>query len=269
MLVNARLSSRSAARWRLLPSLARALFGSFALVQAQSEADAERLRAIGAREVTSPGNLKFAAPPLPVAQAELERLRALLGARPIWLAASTHPGEEKFMVDAHAALSARHPGLLTIIAPRHPDRGAQVAELATGLTVTRRSIGQDPPSDAGVWVADTMGDLGLLYRLARCAFVGGSLIARGGQNPLEAARLGCPVAVGPETWNFTDVISVLARAGALQVVADPASLTQWVDALLGDPARQAQMSEAGIAAASRHAELPRQTAATLLGLVWT
>ena len=146
----------------------------------------------------------------------------MLAGRPVWLAASTHPGEEALVAAAHRELAPRYPGLLTIIAPRHPDRGP---ELAAELKAPRRTAGQDPPAGAGIWIADTMGELGLWYRLAPIAFVGRSLLAPGGgQNPLEPARLGCCIAVGPHTGNFTDHVALLRQAGGLVEVADAAAL---------------------------------------------
>jgi 3-deoxy-D-manno-octulosonic-acid transferase len=267
MLVNARLSSRSFSRWHRMPGLARELFGTFEKVQAQSAGDAERLLRLGAVHADLHGNLKFAAPPLPVPRIELQRLRHAIGARPVWLAASTHPGEEAAAIVAHSALAARHPSLLTIIVPRHPERGPEVAELAAGLRATRRSLGEGPPEGAGIWVADTLGELGLLCTVAGIVFVGGSLVPHGGQNPLEPARLGCAVAVGPHVSNFAEPVAVLETAGALARVADAAALARWVDTLLRDAGQRRAMGDAGIAAARRHAELPRLVAEMLLGLL--
>ena len=166
-----------------------------------------------------PGDLKLAAPPLPADEAEVRRLREMVAGRPVWLAASTHPGEEDVILAAHRGLVADHPGLLTIIAPRHPERGAEHRPPAG-----YRSRGEDPPVE-GVWVADTLGELGLLYRLAGIAFIGRSLLAPGGgQNPLEPARLGCAIAVGPHTGNFTDHVAMLRAAGGLTVVRDAGEL---------------------------------------------
>jgi 3-deoxy-D-manno-octulosonic-acid transferase len=275
MLLNARLSERSFARWRRLRGVAREVLGGFSRIEAQSEGDAERLRALGADGVTVPGNLKFAAPPLPVDPVELELLRERLQGRPVWLAASTHPGEEAIVLAAHRALVEAHPGLLTIIAPRHPERGARIAEeagrflLKSGgsADIAQRSLSQDPPA-AGIWIADTMGELGLLYRLSRIAFIGRSLLSPGGgQNPLEAARLGCAIAVGPHTGNFSEILRVLDAAGAAARVADGGSLAAWVSAMLCDPAAREAAGQAGIAAAGRYADLPVRTAATLLDLM--
>lgn len=264
MLVNARLSPRSFASWRRAPGLARRVLGAFGRVWAVSEADAQRLRALGGRGVEVPGDLKFAAPPLPVDEAELARLRAALAGRPAWLAASTHPGEEAAAAAVHRALAPAHPGLLTVVAPRHPERGAEVAAVLGGAP--RRGTGQGP-GQGGAWVADTVGELGLLYRLAPVVFVGKSLVGGGGQNPLEPARLGCAVACGPHMENFAAAAAVLEGAGALHRVRDASELAAWVDAMLRDPAARAATGEAARAASGRYADLPDRTAQALLGLM--
>jgi 3-deoxy-D-manno-octulosonic-acid transferase len=265
MLLNARMSDRSFARWRRVPRLARHILGGFTLVQARGDKDADRLRALGAQQVDSPGDLKFAAPPLPVDQAEFNRLNEILSRRPVWLAASTHPGEEALIAAVHRKVTETHPGLLTIIAPRHPDRGLA---LATELNAPRRTAGQDPPSASGIWIADTMGELGLLYRLAPIAFVGRSLVLPGGgQNPLEPARLGCAIAVGPHTGNFTDHVDLLRDAGGLVQVDNPAVLAAFVSEMLDDPGQRRQMGEQAAASIRRYADLPVRSAEALLSLL--
>lgn len=266
MLVNARLSPRSFARWRRLPRLARSLFGGFDLIQAQSDGDAIRLRMLGAGNATSAGNLKYAAPPLPVDAAELARLAGRLAGRPVWVAASTHSGEEAIVLQAHRTLAAAHPGLLTIIVPRHPERGAEVAALAGEVAVTRRGLGEDPPDGAGVWLGDTLGEMGLYYRLAPIVFMGRSLVPLGGQNPLEPARLGCAVASGPHSFNFAEPVAGLRAAGGLAEVTDGRALAAWVDTMLRDPAAMRAMGAAGRLAASQAQDLPRQVAGQLAAL---
>jgi 3-deoxy-D-manno-octulosonic-acid transferase len=263
MLVNARMSDRSFGHWRSVPGFARHLLGAFDRIQARGEQDAERLRMLGARSVDAPGDLKFAAPALPADPLEHARLATLLADRPVWLAASTHPGEEALVAAAHGMIAVTHPGLLTIIAPRHPDRGAS---LAAELRAPRRAAG-DGPKD-GIWIADTLGELGLWYRLAPIAFVGRSLVSPGGgQNPLEPARLGCAIAVGPYTANFADHVALLRQVGGLVEVADAAALAGFVSRMLNDPALCVQLGERAAASARRHADLPNQTAETLLSLL--
>jgi 3-deoxy-D-manno-octulosonic-acid transferase len=270
-LVNARISARAARRWGRVPGFARRVLAAFDIVLAQSEGDAARLRALGAAGATCPGNLKFAAPPLPAAAAELARLRALLGDRPAWVAASTHPGEEALAIAAHARLAPAHPRLLTILVPRHPERGAAVAGLAGALPVARRAAGQDPGPSTAVLVADTLGELGLWYRLAQLAFMGGSLVPHGGQNPLEPARLGCPVLAGPHTWNFSDILDRMGAAGGLTRIdpgPDPAAaLAEALGAMLTNPDRRAAQAKAAAAVAAAQAGLPDRIAEALAPLL--
>jgi 3-deoxy-D-manno-octulosonic-acid transferase len=261
MLINARLSDRSMRRWRHVPGLARHVLGGFARVQPRSATDADRLRTLGCGRVSEPGDLKLAAPPLPADEAELRRLGQALAGRPVWLAASTHAGEEAIVLEVHRALAPHHPGLLTVIAPRHPDRGPSIPAVAY------RSRGDDAPAE-GVWVADTLGELGLWYRLAGMAFIGRSLLPPGGgQNPLEPARLGCAIAVGPHTSNFSDNVAMLRMARALTVVRDGTELADWVDRLLRHPSVRRTTGQAAVDAVQRHSDLPRRTADALLELL--
>ena len=265
-LINARLSERSFSRWRLAPGFARRILGAFSLIAARSGEDALRLARLGAAGVTAAGDLKLAAEPLPVDEAERARLAVLLGTRPRWLAASTHPGEEAIAADIHRRLIPDFPGLVTIIAPRHPERGPEILSSLADLAPARRSAGADPPQ-GGLYVADTLGELGLFYRLAPIVFVGRSLAGHGGQNPLEPARLGCAIAVGPHTENFSAAVARLERAGSLFRVADGAALASWVGAMLRDPERARRMGEAARAAAAVDADLPDRLAASLLTLL--
>ncbi len=265
MLINARISAGSLKAWQRAPAMARAILGHFSHIHARGQEDAERLRTLGATGVTSPGDLKFSAPALAAEPSELAQLRWQVGKRPVWVAASTHPGEETEIAAAHRLIAAAHPGLLTIIAPRHPDRGAALAE---ALQAPRRAAGGALPSGAGIWIADTMGELGLWYRLARVAFVGRSLLPPGGgQNPLEPARLRCPVIVGPYTANFTDPVARLRDADGIVEITDAATLAAAVSALLADEAGRRAMAERAFEAVQLYAGLPAYTAEALLGLL--
>lgn len=269
-LVNGRMSAASARWWARAPGLAGRVLRAFRLVLAQTEADAERLRALGA-SAQCWGNLKFAAPPLPADATELNRMRGLLAGRPVWLAASTHPGEEALAIAAHRRLVERHPSLLTMIVPRHPERGAEIAALAGDLPVARRASGQDPDAGTAILVADTLGELGLFYRLAAMAFVGGSLVPHGGQNPLEPARLGCPVLVGPHIHNFVEVYDRLDQVRGVAWIdpgTDPAAaLAEVVNAMLTVPDRGRTQAEAAAGVAAEEAGLPERIAAALLPLL--
>lgn len=269
LLINARLSPRSFNRWRLFSPVARRLLRMFIEIEAQTDADAQRFRALGVSHVISPGNLKFAAPPLPVVEAELARVRLQMQDRPCWIAASTHPGEEPLILHVHNLLAPRFPGLVTIITPRHPERGAAIAAdlaaRAPDLKITRRFLGEAPPS-GGVWLGDTLGELGLFYRLTRIVFIGRSLAVGGGQNPMEPARLGCAVAIGPKHQNFKDAVTILQQAGALEIVANTTALAAFVARMLLEPQTCAQMGQSGQAAVDRAGELPEFVATRLLAL---
>ncbi len=229
ILLNGRLSARSFKRWRRAPLLARALLDCFTQVLARGPQDSGRYAALGVAAPTV-GDLKTAAPPLPFDPAELERLRALVGDAPLWLAASLHPGEEDFVAATHQALLADHPDLFTILVPRHSIRGP---EWAQKFATDRRSAGA-APTPGRLYVADTMGELGLWYRLASFAFVGGSLVPVGGHNPLEPARLGCAVVTGPHMGNFMEALDALKNGGGAVTIAEGAELTAAIRRLLDD-----------------------------------
>ena len=267
-LVNARLSARSARGWGRLPAVARRLFGAFALVAAQTEEDAARLRALGAADARAWGNLKFSARPLPAPEPELAAMRAAIGARPVLLAASTHPGEEAQVAKAHGRLRARLPGLLTVIAPRHPERGPALArELAEAGGIALRSAGEMPGPGTAIYLADTIGELGLHYRLAGAALIGGSLVPHGGQNPLEAARLGCPVLLGPHTQNFTAIADRMVEAGAALRVDGPEALAEAAGSVLTKPDRARSMTEAAARIAADAGALPERMAGAIEALL--
>jgi 3-deoxy-D-manno-octulosonic-acid transferase len=263
MLINGRLSVRSLSRWQMAPKTARLILGWFSMIHPQSQGDGDRFTQLGSARVLPAGNLKLAAPPLPADHQALSHLSSLIGG-PAWVAASLHRGEDELVLAAHRRLSATHPGLLTIIVPRHPDRGEAIAALAGGAP--RRSLGQPPPRGGGVWVVDTVGELGLVYRLAPLAFVGGSLVGHGGQNPAEPARLGRAVAVGPHTANFADIVALLRGGGALAEVADGQALGDWVDARLRDPWGTTAMGDKGARLLDDFSDLPAEIAGMLAGL---
>jgi 3-deoxy-D-manno-octulosonic-acid transferase len=246
-LVNARLSERSHKRWNLAPSLARLIFGRFSLVMAQSDADAARLAAVGATQPVITGNIKFDCQPLGVDQAELARMRLLIGDRPVLLAASTHAGEEAVVAAAARRIAARVTGLLTIIVPRHPDRRTDIADALAldGFKVALRSRGEDVRPETDVYLADTLGELGLFYRLASVALIGGSLIPAGGHNPIEAAQLDTAVLHGPHVHNAREIFTALDRSGGALEVRDAEELADAVTRLLKSPVDARAMARAG------------------------
>ena len=233
VLLNGRVSDRSFRRWRKMPDFIGGLLSGFALCLGQTEEDARRLAALGAPKTACLGNLKFAAPALPADAVALAGLIETLGRRPCWLAASTHAGEEILAGRVHRALNIPH--LVTLIVPRHPERGAAIAEelRALGLNPTRRSLGE-PISE--VYIADTLGELGLFYRAAPLVFMGKSLIGQGGQNPLEPARLGASVLFGRHMGNFADIARRMTGAGAAKEVADEGGLVAALSERFADPA---------------------------------
>ena len=252
VLLNARISADSHTGWQRARGLAHRLLSSFSLVLAQDDTIAARLRDLGAANVTVSGNLKTAAAPLPATAADLLAVQDAIGSRPVWLAASTHDGEEAIVGQVHAAVAKKFPGLLTIVAPRHPQRGAEVAAQleGQGLTVARRSLAEPIAGETDIYLADGTGELGLFYRIAPVAFIGGSLIPHGGQNMLEAALLKCAVLHGPHIANFQAIADDLARAGASRPVDGADTLTAAVEALLANSGEAAAMANAAAAMAA-------------------
>lgn len=238
VLLNARMSARSAASWRRLPRSVRALLEPFALVLAQSDAQADLFRRLGARDVVAAGNLKYGSSALPCDPDALGDVSAMLGERPRWLAASVHPGEEVAIIEAHRALAGDFPDLATLIVPRHPDRAGLFVDAArtAGLSTARRSADDPVMPATQVYVADTLGELGLFYRVAPVALVGGSLVRHGGQNPLEPARLGCAIVIGPHTESFDDLTEGLVGAGGAVRIESGEGLAEAVGRLLSDAA---------------------------------
>lgn len=255
-LVNARLSARSYRRWRFAPRSIAKLLGCFQVILARDEHSAGFVRQLGARRVMCAGDLKQAAAALPAEETELARLRTAIGARPVWLTASSHPGEEAIALQVHQQLLVQFPNLLSVIAPRHAVRGDEIARLiaSNGLRVARRALAAIPDGATDIYLADTMGEMGLIYRLSPMAFIGGSLAPLGGQNPLEPARLGCAILHGPNVGNFADIYAALDTAGAAQHIVDAASLAQAVSALLSDPSMATMRGRAGQAYAAQGGE---------------
>jgi 3-deoxy-D-manno-octulosonic-acid transferase len=249
VLINGRMSHRSFPRWRRVSGTISALLGRFDVCLAQSQVDAERFAALGSRNVMTTGNLKLDVPAPPADSAKLERLMSVTRGRPIIVAASTHPGEEDMLLAAHRTLAGFFPSLLSVIVPRHPGRGEAIARTvaASGLNVGLRSHEDLPTATIDVYVADTMGELGLFYRLSPVVFMGGSLVQHGGQNPIEAVKLGASIVHGPHVFNFTDVYGALDGAGGAKRADTQEALVKHLGQLLADPAAR----DASVAAAER------------------
>ncbi len=247
ILVNGRVSERSFGRWRLQPSLIAALLQRFDLCLAQSKADADRFGQLGASRVSSIGNLKLDVPAPPVDLPTLRKFKSVIDARVMIAAASTHEGEEAAVLEAHRQLRAAFPSLLTMIAPRHPERGQRIADAAkaAGFSVATRSRDDMPKPENDIFVADTLGELGLIYRLAPVVFMGGSLASHGGQNPIEAIRLGAAVVHGPHVWNFAEIYGALDAAHGAEQVAGTDGLTACLRNWLANPASRKVLADAG------------------------
>jgi 3-deoxy-D-manno-octulosonic-acid transferase len=254
-MINGRISERSFNRWRKAPRFIGELLSQFDLCLARSESDGERLTALGAPRVLVAGDIKFDAPALPVDRRELAELSGLTSGRQIWIAASTHEGEELIAAAAHKRLTEVFPDALTLIAPRHPERGEPILrELESlGLACALRSRGNRPAPGTGVYVCDTIGELGLFYRLAGVVFVGKSFAGGGGQNPIEPARLASAILHGPMTDNFSEAYAALDQTGGALQVARAEELGDVLIALFANAARLRAMARAAVDTVERRA----------------
>ena len=249
-LINARMSERSLSGWRWAPKTASALLSAFDICLAQDEEIASRFGSLGARDVRAIGSLKADAPPLPADPAALKALQDAIADRPILLAAQTHPGEDETVLPVHDVLRRTIANLLTIIVPRHVERGPEIAMLCGTRPALRRAQGDLPGRDTAIYIADTMGELGLFYRLAHFAFVGGSLVRHGGQNPLEPARLNCAVLAGPHTFNFTSAYEAIFGAQGLGLVRSSTDIAEIAHKLLTDASTAKSLGAAASAVAA-------------------
>jgi 3-deoxy-D-manno-octulosonic-acid transferase len=255
-LINARMSEASARGWRRAPKTAAAMLGAFDLCLAQDADIAARFESLGARGVTAVGSLKADAPPLDADETALAALKAEIGSRPVLLAAQTHEGEDETILPAHDALSLDFPDLLTIIVPRHTARGQAIAMLCGPRPSARRAMQQSVTPLTAIYVADTMGELGLFYRLAHFCFLGGTLVPLGGHNPLEPAALGCAVLAGPHRASAATAYDAVFTAQGFGEVSSSAGIAREAARLLADPD-----------AARRAGAAARAGAATLQGAV--
>lgn len=247
ILVNARLSDRSFRRWSMVPRLASALFENMSLVIAQSETDAQHFQELGALPVLISGNLKADSDMPPADPLTLARLRSQVAGRNTWAAISTFDGEEKAAAQVHRALKSRL-DLVTIIVPRHPERADEVEEMLVGegLKVARRSRSDAIMPDTDIYLGDSIGEMSLFLQLTEIAFVGRSLTASGGQNPLEPAMTGCAILSGGHVGNFRESYQMLARNGSARMVRDTEMLAKAVYYLITNEAARHAMIDAGL-----------------------
>lgn len=267
-LINGRMSKRAFAGWRRARRSARYVLSSFDVCLAQDGASAERLEALGAKDVRVCGNLKADAPPDLPDPEKFAMVENAIGSRRVMLAASTHPGEDETVLPAHDALRRQFGDLLTIIVPRHPSRGAEIAMLCGARCLAQRSTGTLPTAETAIYVVDTIGELSLFYHIAPFAFIGGSLVPHGGQNPFEAARIGRAVMAGPYTDNFAEIYTAIFAAQDTGRVHGCRDIVELAGRWLADP----QAARAAGAAAARGAaslggalEKTRAVAEALLG----
>lgn len=250
ILVSARISPRSVGGYRRFMPLFRETLSHGIIIAAQSEADADRFRALGASPIRTwvTGSIKFDIE-LPGGLAERGRaFRAqTFGDRPVWVAASTHDREEQKVLDAHRRVQEKHPDALLVLVPRHPERFAEVGELVTklGFNCVPRTGGQACNAETEVFLGDTMGELPLFYAASDVAFVGGSLVKIGGHNLLEPAALGLPIVSGPHVFNAQEIADMFADLGACRIVDSPAELANAISELLGNKTLAAELGSQG------------------------
>lgn len=263
-LINGRMSDKSYGRWKILHHFMKSPVRHFDACLVQSDEQKKRFEFLGASSVQSLGNIKYAAAPLPYDEKALAHLRKVVGNRPVWVAASTHAGEESFIIEAHERLLADFPTLLTILIPRHPHRGADLqARFQDRLELRRRSMGAKIDANTGVYLADTLGELGLFYRLSPIAFVGGSFVPIGGHNIIEPAQLGAAIIHGPFMHNFREVRESFAHAEAHLEVDDTSALVTALRMLLEDPKALAQKQENALKVAQKQQYVLDQVMETL------
>ncbi|MHB1512097.1 MAG: lipid IV(A) 3-deoxy-D-manno-octulosonic acid transferase [Acidiferrobacter sp.] len=267
VLANVRLSERSYRRYRRVAGPIAKILAIPAVIGTQSPADSARIRALGAppKRVHVTGNMKFELSPTAGLREAAQALRLAFGARPVWVAASTHQGEEEIVLSAYAVLRQGFPNLLLVLVPRHPERFESVGKLvrSRAMTVVERSSGIPVTADTQVLLGDTMGELMLFFAAADCAFIGGSLVATGGHNPIEALALGVPVVFGPHMFNFTEIAHLTLAAGAGRQVNDEDGLIAAVRTYLGDAGTRDTASAAGEALVRAHQGALRHTLSLL------
>jgi len=237
ILLNARLSDKSFRLWRKIENLAKFLINRFDKIYPSTKSDMEKIAYfISDKKITYIGNLKYASPKPMCDEIELKKLQKMVGNRTIWLAASTHRGEEEEIIKTHKSLSSKYKDLLTIILPRHPNRGTEVLNTCNSFKIPTilRSTEKPITDKSGIYIVDSIGEIGTFYTLSNIVFVGGSLINHGGQNILEPARSNCAILTGIHTFNFKEIVAKFVNAKAIQIVQSQEELERTVAELLAD-----------------------------------
>lgn len=263
--LNARMSETSQRNWLKQPQWIKSLLRSFALTLSQTEKDVAMFKQLGAENCRYVGNLKHATDPLPVVEAGLQHIKKQIENRPCWLMANTHTGEEAYALTVHEGLKKEFPGLLTVIVPRHPDRGDAIAAMLArhSVAIARRTHNDSITPETDIYLADTLGELGLFYRLAPIVCLGGSFGGVGGHNPIEAAWLNCAILCGPDMRNCIEVAEQMKTQQALWQLRDPVELIEAVRALLQNPSRGQAMATAAYQLASTNRSVLNRVMAEL------
>ncbi len=266
LLVNARMSKKTYRNWKRYGIVSRPLFSRLDVVLAQSKRISDWYSFLGSPSVSTIGNLKIDAPPPPIDNEKLVKLKEAISGRPVFLAASTHPGEDEIIATAHKLISRAVPDILTIVAPRHPERGISISEAfgEIGLTTALRSENELPASHHDIYIADTIGELGILYSLAPLAFIGGSLIPHGGQNPVEAVKLDTATLTGPHRNNFADIYNTLLKCGGAVEVKSAEDISEIAIKLLQNPSEISAMKKGALEGLAELTGALEETVETIL-----
>lgn len=265
-LINARLSERSIKRWQKAQGTARAIFGRFGLIHCQDRGTADALYAIGLRHARLGVNLKSIISAPQFDELELARLRSSIGERPIWSAVSTHPGEEEIVIEAHRQLRLHHPKALLVLVPRHPERAENVKRLCANHLLVQRSRNETPDTDTSIYLADTMGETDLWFRLAPFCCLCGSFSDVGGHTPYEPAAAGATLLHGPHYANHADAYAKLHAAGASIEVQDAETLCAALDLLLRNPIEAHALAQAAKPLATAGQDAAKRLARECLAL---
>ena len=256
VLLNGRMSNKSFEKWQKRPRFIKQLLGCFDLILPQSRDDAAKFRELQGKNIRYFGNLKYGAKPLPFDEKKFEAVKDMIGNRMVWLAASTHPGEDEEILKAHLRIKEKNYTVLTIIVPRHPSRGYEIRNMMQGQVNTAlRSDGEKIFDDTDIYIADSIGELGLFYRLCPIVFIGGSLVPVGGHNPIEPAYLETSIICGPHMENFSEIVSEFEAAGAITFANDDKDLAFKVFELWQNPQKRAAMSRLALKYVRSKAEI--------------